>query len=229
MRPTRTDPGLTPLWILLLGLMHGAQPDHAVAAYGIAARTGTAAWRAALRVAAGHAVALAALMAAASLLPKKLVHDFAPFADAAAGGSLLVLAAGLLLQTWRGRYVVHRHHAADGASLHAHHTSHVDHGQGHGHGHAHHKLSGMALGLILGLSGARTMAVILPALVGKTAPVTVLVLHSLGIAVGSVAGAFVLDVARKVAKRWSAEHWVDVAGAAGTAAIGVRLLMTAAP
>lgn len=176
-------------------------------------------------------MALAALMAAASLLPPTAVHGFAPFADAAAGGSLLVLAAGLLLQTWRGRYVIHRHDAPDGASLHAHHTSHAAHGHGHGHwhGHAHHRLSGVALGLILGLSGARTMAVILPVLVGKAAPVTVLVLHSLGIAVGSVAGAFVLDVARKLARRWSAEHWVDVAGACGTAAIGVRLLLTAAP
>lgn len=210
--------------------MHGAQPDHAVAAFGLSARTGMAAWQAAIRVTLGHGLALAAMIVAARQLPSQFLLDFAPFADFAAGGSLLLLSMGLVLQTWRGRFVVHRHEDAEsGNSYHAHHRENVQSAHRHSHSHSRHRLSTLAFGLILGLGGARTLAVMIPALMGEISMLSVVLFHTFGIGIGAVGGAYLLDIARRIAHRWTAERWIDLAGAAGTAAIGLRLIYLALP
>lgn len=219
---------MTPFWILILGLMHGAQPDHAIAAFGLSARTGMAAWRAAIRVALGHGVALVGMLVTARLIPRQMLLDFAPFADFAAGGSLLFLSLGLILQTWRGRFVLHRHDCEKGGTLHAHHREHAQSHHHHEHSHSRHRLSTLAFVLILGLGGARTLAVMMPVIMGKASAFTVVFLHTLGITIGAVAGAFILDLARHLARRWTAEGWIDLAGALGTAAIGLRMIFLAA-
>lgn len=200
------------LWIVLLGALHGMQPDHAAAAAALAARTGTSAWAAALRIALGHAAALALVALAITVVPRLAGLDVERWLDAAAGVSLLVLAGALLFQVLRARYLMHAHAHDHGGREHEHaHVHPVRAAEAHEHGHV---AGAVGVGLVLGLAGARSLAAMLPGMSQRAGPVLALALYCAGIAMGASGVSLVVDVARTRLARWLPVRFLDVVTAA---------------
>lgn len=211
------------LTILLLGALHGLQPDHAAAALAMARRGRTSVWRAAVRIAGGHALALGLAAAVLVHAPAKVGHHVERIADLAAAWSLVIIGAALLLQCWRGRYLVHAHrHTHGDEATHSHVHAHP---AGSEHRASHHHLGTVGLGLVLGMGGARSLAVLLAAMSGAGSAVVTLALYSAGIAAGALAVSLLLDAGRREADRRSWTRWMD-AGAGATAGVaGVMMLL----
>lgn len=214
------------LWLLFLGVQHGMQPDHSAAALSMAARSRTSTWRAAVRVSAGHVLALGLGALAVGRLPATLLAKVEPIAGMAAGAALFGLGAALLLQLWRAKYVVHRHrHEHDGAPhehLHAHPVSALD---AHEHRHAR---GALGLGLVLGLGGARTLAALLPAMAGPGHAAAGVLAYGAGIVLGAVMVAAVLDLLRTKAESHSRGRWADLLVGSGSLLAGGHLLVATA-
>lgn len=210
------------LTILLFGALHGLQPDHLAAAGALAARTGTSVLAAAMRLAAGHAVALAAFALGAMFLPAGLPGRLEPWADALAGVSLAVIGIAVLLQALRSRYVVHAHeHEHDGEKhehVHVHPTTAT---QSHDHGHLR---SAIAIGLVLGIGGARSLVILLPAIAGPGSGLAAIGVYCVGIFAGVAGLARLVDIVRGFAASRNATRFLDAAFGLGALVIGGRLL-----
>jgi len=203
-----TDPLL-----FVLGALHGLQPDHAVAAMGVASRSGTRAWRQALRVAAGHTAALGAAAIALQGLPGAVVRWIEPVAGTTTAAALLLLGLTSLVQLLRSRFVVHDH---DHARPHVH-TVEATARHTHGWG-----FSALALGVVLGLGGARSAGVLSLASGGHL--VVGLVLYGIGLAVTSAAASGAFDLLRATADRHGHARLADVLAASGSVVAGGWML-----
>lgn len=211
------------LWLLFLGLQHGLQPDHAAAAMGLAARSRTPAWRAALRVSVGHVGALALAAVAIGRLPAPLLAKLEPIAGIAAGTALSGLGLALLLQLWRSQYVVHRHRHAHGGETHEHlHAHPLTALEAHEHRHAR---GALALGLVLGLGSARTLAALLPAMAGPGRAMVGLVAYGGGLVLGVVLATTVLELLRKQAESRRQGRWADLVVGGGSLLAGGHLML----
>lgn len=212
---------MTAAWIVLLGVLHGLQPDHAAAASTLAARAGTSAWRAAFRVALGHAAALGLMALLVRLLPATTLALLESASGRIGGASLVVVGFALIFQAIRARYVVHahahQHDRHDHEHLHAHPVERVAE---HHHRHA---AGALAVGLALGLGGARSLLVLLPAMAGPGAGLEAVALYACGIVAGCVAVSGGVDLVRRLAGARS--RWVDVAAGAAAMVAGTRLVL----
>lgn len=188
--------------IVLLGLLHGIQPDHVTAALGLAARSGGAAWRAALQLAAGHAGALVLAALSLRLLPAETAERIEPFLGMIAGLSLSAIGALLVLQVLRGRYVLHTHaheHGPDKEHVHLHAHAVPTPAQKSAHHAHHHGRNAITVGLLLGLGGARGLVIVLPSIHGTASGAAAIGLYSAGIAAGVVLLCAAVDVLRRTA------------------------------
>lgn len=214
------------LILFALGLMHGVQPDHAIAAASSASRSGQSVWRAALHVASGHAGALVLVALMRPLLPAHVLASMERWAGPAGGASLVLAGAVVIAQVLRNRYLVHAHpHSHDGNThehLHAHPSGHLLR-------HAHHGGRGaLMLGLVLGLSGART-ALLLPTLAGSDAVIAGIALYCVGVAAGAVGVSALLDLAKRLVRGPGGLRWLDLATGSAAVAVGMRLFATSLP
>ncbi len=214
---------MTAGWLLLLGGLHGLQPEHALSASAMAARTGASAWRTGLRLAAGHAAALGLAAASLQWIPSNVFASMETWATRAGGASLVAFGLLLVLQVVRGRYLLHAHDHEHGARRHAHLHAHPTERTGaHEHGHG---TGAAALGLALGLGGARSFAVLLPALEGPVAGALSIVTYAAGVALGCVLACAGLDLVR--GRAGGGVRWLDLATGLAACAAGARVFMGA--
>ena len=191
---------MTFVWILALGFWHGLHPDHAAAATSMALRSRTPAWQAALRIALGHAVALAAMAVGVRLLPTTLLDRAESWSKPLSGIALGVIGVTLVVGAYRPRSQAPEnvHPTARGTGT-------------------------LALGLTLGLGGARSLLVLLPAIAGPGQAIASIALYVVGIAAGCVTASLAIDVVRKAAA--GATRWVNLAGGSAALVAGAWLVV----
>lgn len=138
----------------------------------MAARHHVPAWLAALRIASGHALALAGVFLLVRLFPS------APLAQLETGASF----AGAVALVGLGLFLLVR-------------AARQPQAERHGHSHAG---PAVLLGVVLGLSGARSAALILPLVTGPAGAIGGLLIYCVGIAAGIAAISVSADVARRL-------------------------------
>ncbi len=214
---------MTAGWLLLLGGLHGLQPEHALSASAMAARAGASAWRTGLRLAAGHAAALGLAAATIQWIPSNIFASMETWAARAGGASLVLFGLLLVVQVIRGRYLLHAHDHEHGPRRHAHlHAHPAERTAAHEHGHG---TGAVALGLALGLGGARSFAVLLPALEGPLAGAASIAAYAAGVALGCVAACLGVDLVR--GRAGGGVRWLDLATGVASCAAGARVIMGA--
>lgn len=216
------------LTIFVFGTLHGLQPDHLAAAGALAARTGASVMAAAMRVAAGHAGALLAFALAAMLLPAGLPERLEVWADAIAGASLAIIGVAVILQALRGRYVVHSHEHTHGDKTHEHthvHPARTDHEHVQAHEHRHLK-GAIAVGLVLGIGGARSLVVLLPRVAGPGSGLLAIAVYCGGIFIGIAVLARIVDWVRRLATTDKRARALDATLGLGAFVAGAHMLVT---
>lgn len=211
------------LTIFVFGALHGLQPDHLAAAGALAARTGASVLAAAVRIAAGHAGALLAFALAAMLLPAGLPERLEVWADVIAGASLAVIGTAVILQALRGRYVVHSHEHEHGDTAHEHvhvHPARAKHEHNHGH-----LKSAIAVGLVLGIGGARSLVVLLPRVAGPGSGLLAIAVYCAGIFLGVAGLARLVDWVRRFARSHKAARALDATFGLGALVAGAHMLI----
>lgn len=207
------------LTLFLFGALHGLQPDHAAAAAGLAARSGASVFRAALGIAAGHAGALLLVALLVQLLPGGWVARIDSVGGVVSSSALLLVGLAVVFQAVRRRYVVHahdhRHGNKDHAHLHAHPARAVER---HEHGHLR---GALVLGLVLGVSGARTITALAPSIAGGASAAIAIGIYALGIALGSAVVSLGLDGVRKLALGRGWLPSVDLIAGGAACVVGV--------
>jgi hypothetical protein len=210
---------VTPGWMLLLGLMHGLQPDHAAAATAMGARRGAAAWRAAARLAGGHAAALLLLTLLLSRVPSARLTQVEKASGIAGGLTLAAIGIVLVFQAIRSRYVLHAHAHRHGAKDHAHlHTHPLEEMTRHEHGHL---SSIVGVGFLLGMTGARGLAMMLPNMMGPSSVLVPIALYATGVAAGSMLVSAAIDLMR--ARLVALGRWLDLGSGLAAVWFGVRI------
>lgn len=215
------------LTIFVFGALHGLQPDHLAAAGALAARTGSSVMAAATRIAAGHAGALLAFALAAMLLPMGLPERLETWADVIAGTSLSVIGVAVILQALRARYVVHSHEHVHGDQAHEHvhvHPARTEHEHARAHEHKHLK-SAIAVGLVLGIGGARSLVVLLPRVAGPGSGLLAIAVYCAGIFIGVAGLAQLVDWVRRFATNHKAARALDATFGLGALAAGAHMLV----
>ena len=209
---------MNPLWWLTLGLVHGLQPDHVAAAAATGLRAGRSLVHASIRLALGHAAALALMALLVRVWRPSSLSRLETFATWTGSASLVWAGAALLLQLIRSQYVVHAHEHRHGVQAHEHLHAHPVESQGaHEHGHVR---GALALGLVMGLGGARSLVLVVSAASSERAPV-LLGLHAAGVAAGCLGASFVVDLVRR---GWGERaRWFDLVSALVAIVAGVRL------
>jgi hypothetical protein len=209
---------MTPLWWLALGLVHGLQPDHVAAAAATGLRAGRSIVHASLRLALGHAAALGFMALLVRLWNPENVTRLEQAATWAGSASLVWAGGTLLLQLIRSRYVVHAHTHRHGPRAHEHLHAHPVEAQGaHEHGHLR---GAAALGVLMGLGGARSLVLVVSAASSRHAPL-LLGLHAAGVAAGCLSASWLIDLLRR---GWGVRaRWFDLVSAVAAVIAGVRL------
>jgi hypothetical protein len=193
---------LTLLLIFLLGAGHGLQPDHAAAAVSVAARYNVPAWNAAIRIALGHCAALLMLALVLLLFPAFQLPGLERWSDIAGATALIVLGSFLIRRFWSPRESSHeRTHSTPLA---------------------------VGLGWLLGLSGARSAALLLPMMAGPRGAAAALISYSAGIGFGVAVASGGVDLVRHLTAGRIAARWLDGALGVGTMASGWWLLYSGA-
>lgn len=209
--------------IFLFGVMHGLQPDHLAAAGALAAKSRTSVLGAALRIASGHALALLAVAAAALFLPHALAVKLETWADALAGVSLAVIGLAVLLQALRGRYILHAHEHTHEGETHAH--VHVHHANALGRHDHKHLRTAIAVGLVLGVGGARSLVVLLPRIAGTGSGLLAIAVYCGGIFLAVSGLATLADVVRRRTTGQRVIRLMDGAFGLGAMMAGAHLLI----
>ena len=156
---------MTAGWLLLLGGLHGLQPEHALSASAMAARSGGSAWRTGLRLALGHAAALGLAATSLQWIPSNIFASMETWATRIGGASLVFFGLLLVMQVIRGQYLLHAHDHDHGQRRHAHLHAHPTERTGaHEHGHG---TGAVALGLALGLDYGLTTSCYDPDAAGR--------------------------------------------------------------
>ncbi|MFM2152281.1 MAG: hypothetical protein RL199_716 [Pseudomonadota bacterium] len=209
---------MSPFWWLLLGVVHGLQPDHVAAAAATGLRAGRSLVHASLRLAAGHALALGLMALLVRLWRPGQLAWLETWAAWAGSASLVWLGGALLLQVFRSHYVVHAHSHRHGPRAHEHLHAHPVEAQG---AHEHrHGFGALMLGLVMGLGGARSLVLVVSAAASERAPL-LLGLHATGVAAGCFGAAWLVS---RVRHAWGARaRWLDLVSAGAAVVAGVRL------
>ena len=161
------------LTMFVAGLLHGLGPDHLAAIAAVVGR-GTQrqvaqrelAWLG-VRFSLGHVTTLLLVAGAAWVLGRELPNSWQRGLEQAGAVVLIFLGGWLLAEVFRRRVVAHSHpHAHDHSHEHQHWHLHIG---GREHAAHHHPHLALLTGSLMGLSGARSLLLVVPVLLAESA------------------------------------------------------------
>lgn len=181
------------------GLLHGVGPDHCLAIGALA--TGEGGLRRAVgvsvRFGVGHTLVLALAALAATLAGFAVPARWEAVLEAVGGAALLAIGCWTVFSS-RG-LTLHRHAHAHGDATHAHVHAHVG-GDG---GHEHHGTVAALAGAVFGLSGVRSLVLLLPLVLGRRVELVLagVALFGVGVVLSMVAVGWLTRLVAGVAGR----------------------------